>query len=129
MTGELWRLDGWNDLWVDDERLVGKRSCAQATAPTPTRTGAQEFADGSVLGGVDLVLVCTGYEYHIPFLFGGTTGPLQHPVGLAKDKGFGTRLLRVEDRAVFPLYQHLFHARFPSLSFMGLPHSVVPFRA
>lgn len=64
--------------------------------------------DGSVLSGVDVVLYCTGYDYDLPFL--------QRP-----------RLMRVEERAVHPVYRHVFHAYWPSLSFMGLLHSVVPF--
>jgi hypothetical protein len=86
----------------------------------------QEFADGSVLPGVDLVLICTGYEYSMPFLRGGASG--SSPTSPQQDNKGGARLVRVEDRAVFPVYQHLFHARFPTLTFMGLLHSVVPFR-
>lgn len=83
------------------------------------------FEDGSVCTGIDLVLYCTGFQYHMPFLSGGSafeSRPLS-PSALLSD----ARLLRVEDRAVFPLYQHLFHAFFPSLVFIGLLHSVVPF--
>lgn len=93
-----------------------------------THIYTQEFADGSVLAGVDLVLICTGYEYSMPFLRGGGSDSGSSPTNpQPNDKG-GARLVRVEDRAVFPVYQHLFHARFPTLTFMGLLHSVVPFR-
>ncbi len=80
------------------------------------------FADGTVCEGVDVVLLCTGYCYSMPFLSGGGT-PGDAPVDPKKD----ARLLRIEDRAVHPIYQHLFHATFPSLTFLGLLHSVVPF--
>lgn len=91
-----------------------------------THTRIQEFADGSILRDVDLVLICTGYEYYLPFLTGGSCHNDKEP---GEEGGDGPRLLRVQERAVFPMYQHLFHARFPSLAFMGLLHSVVPFRA
>jgi len=35
--------------------------------------------------------------------------------------------LHVGGRRVYPLYEHLFHTDDPSLSFLGIPHSVVPF--
>jgi hypothetical protein len=57
---------------------------------------------------VDVVLLCTGYDYHAPFLCPHT-------------------LLTIGDRHVSPAYLHLFHAYWPSLSLMGLHHSVVPF--
>jgi len=87
------------------------------------------FVDGSVCEGVDVVLFCTGYCYSMPFLSGGTpekeTSPSSSLHPSASDDS--ARLLRIEDRAVFPIYQHIFHAYFPSLIFLGLLHSVVPF--
>lgn len=86
------------------------------------------FVDGSVCDGVDVVLFCTGYCYSMPFLSGGTLDEEMNPSSSSSSLPTSdARLLRIKDRAVFPLYQHLFHAYFPSLVFLGLLHSVVPF--
>ena len=58
-----------------------------------------------------MVIFCTGYDYAFPFLEGSNC-----------DVSF----VRGE-RRVGLLYQQLFHAVNPTLSFIGLPHSVVPF--
>jgi len=94
-----------------------------------------KFVDGSVCEGVDVVLFCTGYCYSVPFLSGGTIPEEETSTSTSSSlppspsalEASEARLLRIEDRAVFPIYQHLFHAYFPSLVFMGLLHSVVPF--
>lgn len=54
-------------------------------------------------GQVDTVVWCTGYNYSFPFLEG--SGLLTTPVS----------------QRVHPLYEQLFHVRYPSLSFIGLP--------
>ena len=74
----------------------------------PHTLRSQEFSDGSVLEGVDVLLLCTGYEYSLDFL--------------------SPSLVAVKERGVHPVYQHLFHACWPGLTFMGLLFSVVPFR-
>eukprot|EP00752_Nemacystus_decipiens_P001737 g1680.t1 len=67
------------------------------------------FKDGK-LEEVDTVVWCTGYSYSFPFLEG--SGLLTAPVS----------------ERVHPLYEQLFHARYPSLSFIGLPQkSIVQF--
>ena len=86
---------------------------------------SQEFEDGSIIQ-VDAVMLCTGYCYQMPFLEGGIEG--SNAWENTKGVSGGARLLHIDDRAVHPTYQHLFHAYWPSLSFMGLLHSVVPFR-
>jgi hypothetical protein len=67
---------------------------------------AIELADGSVTE-VDVVVWATGYDYNFDFL----------PPDLVTTK----------DRAVKPLYQHVFLRDDPTLAFVGLSHSVVPF--
>ncbi|XP_072037202.1 uncharacterized protein [Amphiura filiformis] len=57
----------------------------------------------------DTVVLCTGYEYSFPFL--------------AKE----CRVTVSEDQIVSPLYKHLIHAEYPSLSFIGLPIRILPF--
>ncbi|PQQ04782.1 flavin-containing monooxygenase FMO GS-OX-like 4 [Prunus yedoensis var. nudiflora] len=70
--------------------------------------GSVAFQDGSVVVA-DIILHCTGYKYHFPFL--ETNG-----------------IVTVDDNRVGPLYKHVFPpALAPSLSFVGLPWKVVPF--
>ncbi|KAI5328541.1 hypothetical protein L3X38_027938 [Prunus dulcis] len=70
--------------------------------------GIVAFQDGSVVVA-DIILHCTGYKYHFPFL--ETNG-----------------IVTVDDNRVGPLYKHVFPpALAPSLSFVGLPWKVVPF--
>jgi cation diffusion facilitator CzcD-associated flavoprotein CzcO len=63
---------------------------------------------------VDTIIFCSGYDYHFPFL---------------NDRSKSNLELNVipGERRVSPLFQQLWHARHPSLAFVGLPHSVVPF--
>ncbi|GMH64763.1 hypothetical protein TL16_g04037 [Triparma laevis f. inornata] len=67
--------------------------------------------DGTSLSDVDVVVFCTGYDYAFPFLE-DTNVDLSFVTG---------------ERRVGLLYKQLFHATHPTLSFIGLPHSVVPF--
>ncbi|CAM9515105.1 unnamed protein product, partial [Hapterophycus canaliculatus] len=64
---------------------------------------------GGELEEVDTVVWATGYSYDFPFLEG--SGLLTAPVS----------------ERVHPLFEQLFHVQHPSLSFIGLPQSVVPF--
>ncbi|XP_030042805.1 flavin-containing monooxygenase FMO GS-OX-like 4 isoform X2 [Microcaecilia unicolor] len=65
------------------------------------------FEDGSE-HRVDAFIFCTGYNYRFPFLGGD--------VGLRADKDL-----------LYPLYKHLVHARFPTLFFIGVCKTIVPF--
>ncbi|CAD5194458.1 unnamed protein product [Musa acuminata subsp. malaccensis] len=70
--------------------------------------GTVVFRDGSSVQ-VDVIIHCTGYNYHFPFL---------------KTNG----IITVDDNCVGPLYKHVFppsHA--PSLAFIGIPWKVSPF--
>lgn len=69
--------------------------------------GAVEFADDSLEPKVDSIILCHGFDYDFPFL--------SHD------------LVQAQGRSVWPLYLHMFHAEHPSLVFLGIPHSVVPF--
>ena len=60
---------------------------------------------------VDTIVYCTGYDYQFPFL---------------KESNLNLDCIPGE-RRVMPLYEQLWHARHLNLSFLGLPHSVVPF--
>ena len=65
------------------------------------------FTDGQSCEADDIIL-CTGYEFRFPFL--------------------STEChMTVQDQRISPLYKHMFHAEFPSLSFIGLPFTTCPF--
>ncbi|KAF8027088.1 hypothetical protein BT93_E0108 [Corymbia citriodora subsp. variegata] len=70
--------------------------------------GKVTFLDGSFVG-VDIILHCTGYKYHFPFL--ETNG-----------------IVSINDNRVGPLYKHVFPPHLaPWLSFVGLPWKAIPF--
>ena len=61
---------------------------------------------------VDIVIFCSGYDYQFSFI---------------NDKSNLDVSCVSGERRVAPLYEQLWHARYPNLSFAGLQHSVVPF--
>lgn len=61
---------------------------------------------------IDVILLCSGYDYSFPFITEESNLELTATVG---------------ERRVQPLYEQLWHAHHPSLSFIGLPLQVVPF--
>ncbi|GJQ14554.1 hypothetical protein GpartN1_g6345.t1 [Galdieria partita] len=69
--------------------------------------GKIHLADKSTLQ-VDLLILCTGYEYDFPFLDSSCE-------------------VFVQDRVVLPIYRHLIHAKYPTMSFVGLPLRILPF--
>jgi thioredoxin reductase len=72
---------------------------------------AKEGVGHSVTVQVDVIVFCTGYEYHFPFI----------------NPQVSNLQLHVGERRVAPLVEQLWHAQVPNLAFLGLPHSVVPF--
>lgn len=90
------------------------------TVVPPTRgvkaDGSISFEDcPTVNPTVDCIIFCTGYDYAFPFL--------EHHDDTTKS------ILQAVpgERRVMPLYEQLWHARYPTLAFLGVPHSVVPF--
>lgn len=73
--------------------------------------GHFRFVDGTTLDNVDVLLWCTGYLYDFPFLY--DAAPHES--------------IAEPTRQVRGLYHSLISAEYPSLAFMGLPYSVVPF--
>ena len=59
---------------------------------------------------VDCIIFCTGYDYEFPFI--------HDPEILQCQPG---------ERRVTPLFHQLWHAQYPTIAFLGIPHSVVPF--
>lgn len=77
--------------------------------------GSLLFSSGECLA-VDQIVHCTGYEYSFPFL------------NLKTRNKFAAGSCWLENgRRLRGLYHHLFAAADPTLSFVGLPFSVVPF--
>jgi len=72
--------------------------------------GSIIFEHGHSVSGIDTIIFCTGYDYSFPFI--NDESNLQ---------------LTTEDRRVTPLYEQLWHAQYPNICFLGLPHSVLPF--
>ena len=65
------------------------------------------FADGE-RHQIDSILLCTGYEYEFSFL----------------DPKCG---ISVQDHCVSPLYKHIINTLYPSMGFIGLNFTVLPF--
>ena len=57
---------------------------------------------------VDCLLFCTGYHFSFPFL----TDSCQ---------------VHIEEERVTPLYKHIIHTEFPTLSFIGICKTICPF--
>jgi len=74
-----------------------------------TCTGPNSFSlmDGDSVS-CDVLVLCTGYEYTFPFLSPKCD-------------------VTVENREVKPLYKHFIHTTHPSLCFIGIPVTIVPF--
>lgn len=94
--GEFGKQPGYDNLWL------------HPMIESAHEDGRITFQDGSeVLAQV--ILHCTGYKYHFPFL-----------------RNIGT--INVDDNRVGPLYKHVFPpALAPGISFVGLPWKVIPF--
>ena len=82
---------------------------AEFLSPSDCSKGVR-FVDGTVVDNIDAVVFCTGYYYSCPFL-----------------KDLKPAVITTGDR-VENLYQHLFCIPHPSLTFLGLPSRILPFR-
>ncbi|XP_057977859.1 flavin-containing monooxygenase FMO GS-OX-like 3 [Malania oleifera] len=93
--------------------VFGMHSCrgnvwSHSMIESTCEDGTVIFQDGSMVLA-DVILHCTGYKYHFPFL--ETNG-----------------IINMDDNRVGPLYKHVFPpALAPWLSFVGLPWRVIPF--
>jgi Flavin-binding monooxygenase-like len=64
---------------------------------------------------VDVIIYCTGYDYIFPF------------IDKTSSSSSIEQLIEAGNGRVTPLYEQLWHAQYPNIAFVGLPHSVVPF--
>ena len=62
---------------------------------------------------IDVIIFCTGYDYQFPFIINPQSNLELHCVP--------------SERRVSPLYEQLWHAQYPNVAFIGLPHSILPF--
>ncbi|XWS61955.1 hypothetical protein CRYUN_Cryun07bG0169100 [Craigia yunnanensis] len=87
---------GYDNLWL------------HSMIDSDCKGGTVVFRNGKVVLA-DVIMHCTGYKYHFPFL--DTNG-----------------IVTVDDNHLGPLYNHVFlPALGPCLSFIGIPWKVVPF--
>lgn len=88
-----------NVLWVPRTEAINRDSTIvfQRCSETPQ---------------VDTIIYCTGYDYKFPFINEKSNLELSVVPG---------------ERRVSPLYDQLWHAYYPNLTFIGLQHSIVPF--
>ncbi|KAL5542626.1 hypothetical protein UlMin_010336 [Ulmus minor] len=94
--GAIRKQPGYDNMWL------------HSMIKSVHEDGSVFFQDESVIFA-DVILHCTGYKFHFPFL--ETNG-----------------IVTVDDNRVGPLYKHVFPpALAPWLSFVGLPWKVVPF--
>jgi hypothetical protein len=85
--------------------------------------GFVQFTDGSI-AKVDIIIWCTGYAYDYPFI-----SSFQKSAAEKRDNLQAIRpTVRVlKGRKLSNLYQQIFSISHPTLSFIGLQYSVVPF--
>jgi thioredoxin reductase len=94
----------------------------QVSGAAGGQKGSVQFADGTI-ANVDVLLWCTGYAYDYPFLRGTQSNLLAED-----DDAVNSASVTVDKkRKVSNLYRQLFSIEHPSLAFVGLPYSVVPF--
>lgn len=78
--------------------------------------GAVHFSSSDLnqetVSDIDVIIFCSGYDYEFSFINKNSNLDLHCAPG---------------ERRVSPLYEQLWHAKHPSISFIGFPHSVVPF--
>ncbi|KAL6906417.1 hypothetical protein ACP4OV_004018 [Aristida adscensionis] len=93
---------GQIELYPNNTWMHGEINCIQDD-------GKVLFAEGSAVAA-DIILYCTGYRYHFPFL--------------------DLEGLHIDDNRVGPLYKHVFPPKYaPNLSFIGLPFKTIIFQS
>lgn len=85
--------------------------------------GSVVLTNGDILSDVDVVMLCTGYEYDFPFL---NLDPVCEAEGASLSPA-ACALVTVEGRGVRKLYKHVFPPSDPTIAFVGLPVTVIPF--
>lgn len=99
-----------SDSTADSSKTLGRVTLVPKTVAMQDNNHVKFAKDCSLSPQVDVVIYCSGYDYSFPFINEKSNLPLQ-----------------VGQRRVMPLYKQLWHAHYPSVAFLGLPHSVLPF--
>jgi thioredoxin reductase len=95
----------------EETETVGKVTWVPKTVGVQ-KDGRIQFEGATITPDIDQIIFCSGYDYEFPFI--------------NEDSNF--ELSAVEgERRISPLFSQLWHARYPNLAFVGIPHSVVPF--
>eukprot|EP00339_Tiarina_fusa_P009715 CAMPEP_0117029412 /NCGR_PEP_ID=MMETSP0472-20121206/21297_1 /TAXON_ID=693140 ORGANISM="Tiarina fusus, Strain LIS" /NCGR_SAMPLE_ID=MMETSP0472 /ASSEMBLY_ACC=CAM_ASM_000603 /LENGTH=448 /DNA_ID=CAMNT_0004737165 /DNA_START=166 /DNA_END=1512 /DNA_ORIENTATION=+ len=92
-------------------RTVGKVTWVPKTVGVQ-KDGTVQFEGTAISPDVDHIIFCSGYDYEFPFINDQSNFELSAVEG---------------ERRISPLFSQLWHARYPNLAFVGIPHSVVPF--
>ncbi|OEL15435.1 Flavin-containing monooxygenase FMO GS-OX-like 2 [Dichanthelium oligosanthes] len=94
----LGKIEPYKNVWIHREVRNSELFSSQTPSPSSSAVAA------------DIILYCTGYQYHFPFLdLDGLT---------------------VDDNRVGPLYNHVFPPKYaPNLSFVGLPIKTIVFQS
>lgn len=107
------------DVATEATRVILSNRKSPIACPLPTNveqfveveqilaSGVVVFKDGKELSP-DGIIMCNGYDFDFPFL----------------DNGCG---VSVSNRAIYPLYKHVFNAINPSMAFIGVNITVLPF--
>jgi cation diffusion facilitator CzcD-associated flavoprotein CzcO len=81
---------------------------------------AVRLKDGTIIADLDAIIFCTGYIYAYPFLpFSRASASEQAPFNQLPLITTGSRVRNI--------YKHLFYSPVPSLAFLTLPWSIIPF--
>ena len=105
--------------------LQGKatRICAIASLQPPTgdsNAGSATLIDGTVIGDIDRIIVCTGYFQSYPFL------PDLHDEAVPNEEANDTVLV-CDGSQVHNLQKDMFYMPDPTLAFVGVPPKTLPF--
>ena len=99
-----------SDSTATEAKALGNLTWVPRTLAVFDQTCVRFAHNCPITPTVDVVILCSGYDYSFPFI------------------NYESNLdLKVGQRRVMPLYKQLWHAQCPSVAFLGLPHSVVPF--
>jgi hypothetical protein len=99
-----------SDSTATETKTLGNLSWVPRTVSVVDETCVQFSHDCPLTPTVDVIVFCSGYDYSFPFINGESNLELE-----------------LGQRRVKPLYKQLWHAQCPSVTFLGLPHSIVPF--
>ena len=84
-------------------------------------SGDVVLKDGQVIGGVDVIILCTGYITSFPFL-----GHLQDPLA-ARDEADENIIITSDGATTHNLHKDMFYIPDPTLIFVGVPYHASAF--